>query len=65
MITLAIDTSTLHGSVALLREDELLFEIAKHLGADTIVRKPRPEETWIGTLRQLLPERIRDIQPGI
>src|SRR5438045_1041207 len=26
MITLAIDTSTLHGSVALLREDELLFE---------------------------------------
>src|ERR1700692_1609792 len=28
-------------------EDELLFEIAKHMGADTIVRKPRPEETWI------------------
>lgn len=46
-------------------EDELLFEIAKHMGADTIVRKSRPEETWIGTLRQLLPERMSDIQPWI
>ena len=46
-------------------EDELLFEIAKHMGADTIVRKSRAEETWFGTLRQLLPERMSDIQPWI
>ena len=46
-------------------ENELLFEIAKHMGADAIVRKPRPEGTWLGTLRQLLPERMGDIQPGI
>jgi len=45
-------------------EDELLFEIAKHMGADAIVRKPRPEETWVGTLRQLFPERIDEAQLG-
>jgi CheY-like chemotaxis protein len=37
-------------------EDELLFELAKHMGADVIVQKPRPEETWVGTVRQLLPD---------
>ena len=37
-------------------EDELLFELATHMGADAIVRKPRPEETWVGTVRQLLPD---------
>ena len=46
-------------------EDELLFEIAKHMGADTIVQKSRSEETWFGTLRQLLPERMSDIQSWI
>src|SRR6202049_746413 len=37
-------------------EDEFLFELAKHMGADVIVRKPRPEETSVGTVRQLSPE---------
>ena len=37
-------------------EDEILFELATHMGADTIVQKPRPDETWIGTVRQLLPD---------
>ena len=45
-------------------EDELLFELAKHMGADAVVRKPRSEETWVGTLRQLLPERLDDTQLG-
>jgi CheY-like chemotaxis protein len=45
-------------------ESERLFEIAKHMGADAIVRKPRPEETWVGTLRQLFPERIDEAQLG-
>ena len=26
-------------------EDDVLFELAKQMGADTIVRKPRPEES--------------------
>jgi DNA-binding response OmpR family regulator len=37
-------------------EDEVLFELATHMGADVIVRKPRPEETWVGTVRQQLPD---------
>ena len=45
-------------------EDELLFELATHMGADAIVRKPRPEETWVAALRQLLPERMDDSQLG-
>jgi two-component system, response regulator PhcR len=43
-------------------DDELLFELAKHMGADAIVRKPRPEETWVGTLRRLLPQRMDYVQ---
>jgi len=37
-------------------EYEPLLELAKHMGADEIVRKPVPEETWIETVRQLLLE---------
>ena len=37
-------------------DDEVLFELATHMGADVIVRKPRPEETWVGTVRELLPD---------
>src|ERR1700730_558058 len=29
-------------------EDEVLFELAKHMGADVVVQKPHPEETWVG-----------------
>jgi CheY-like chemotaxis protein len=43
---------------------EPLFEVAKYMGADAIVVKPRPEETWVGKLRQLLPERLDDAHPG-
>jgi CheY-like chemotaxis protein len=45
-------------------EHDLLFEVAKHMGADAVVRKPRPEETWVGKLRRLLPERLDAVQPG-
>ena len=37
-------------------EDEVLFELATHMGAEIIVRKPRPEETWVGTVKELLPD---------
>ena len=37
-------------------EDEVLFELATYLGADAVVRKPRPEEIWVGTVRQQLPD---------
>jgi CheY-like chemotaxis protein len=45
-------------------DDKVLFEVAQHMGADVIVRKPRPEETWVGTLRRLVPERMDDCQLG-
>jgi CheY-like chemotaxis protein len=45
-------------------EDDVLFELATHMGADAIVRKPRPEETWVGTLREMLPDRMDYAQPG-
>ena len=38
-------------------EYEPLLEPAKHMGADKIVRKPVPNETWIETVRELLPNR--------
>jgi len=31
-----------------------LLELAKHMGADEIIRKPVPNETWIETVRELL-----------
>lgn len=37
-------------------EYEPLLELAKYMGADEIVRKPVPEETWIETVRQFLRE---------
>jgi CheY-like chemotaxis protein len=37
-------------------EDEVLFELATLMGADAIVQKSRPEETWVGTLREPLPD---------
>jgi len=40
--------------------DDLIFEIAMHMGADAIVQKPRPERTWVGKLRRLLPEPARN-----
>jgi CheY-like chemotaxis protein len=43
-------------------DHELLFELAKLLGADAILRKPLPAETWVRTLRDLLPERMDGAQ---
>jgi len=37
-------------------EYQPLLELAKHMGADAVVRKPAPNEIWIETVRQLLPE---------
>ena len=37
-------------------EYEPLLELAKHMGADAVVRKPVPNEIWIETVRQLAPE---------
>jgi len=37
-------------------EYEPLLELAKHMGADEIVRKPVPQETWIHKVKQVLLE---------
>jgi CheY-like chemotaxis protein len=41
-------------------EHGLLFELAQLMGADEIVRKLRPEYKWVGKLRRLLPESMKD-----
>jgi len=37
-----------------VHEYKPLLELAKHMGADEIIRKPVPNETWIETVRELL-----------